>query len=268
MSSLNHAAVRLAAGCVFILISRSVSAQTPPMGIEPALYEDLARFAGRNATPGEPLVAVALDCDFVRHASVEHVIVDEEQRPSTLFTSVETDWSGYHLFPNIVSRNAQGVWTRTAVTEINDGWTHIHKDISGQNIIALMERIPESAGWETRFVTSADGGATWSYGASIRKYAYFNIVTHFQMSDAGIGVAVEYYGGGTGDYDAVGAHVYRTENWGRTWTSREYDPDHDLSGYDDVADSLRSVDRRPLSAVDVAEFDTCEPDGLPTRRSD
>lgn len=245
------------------LAAASLAHASDPRSIQdPVLNEILTRHQDHPYPAGTPFLREPLECRFYSAAVVYHVLRDASGGPRILLTSV-MGHADYHLFPNIVYVAEDG-WMRTPVPYGGDGWTHVHVSEDGHNIVILMDNVPESPGWETRVVVSNDGGNTWSYGNSIRKYVYFDYFRYFAMDDSGVGTAVEHYDGDVGGYDRIGYYVYRTGDWGRTWSEREYHASFDTTDFADAIDSILAsrADRKPLNEFTLPGFDACRDPAL------
>ncbi len=217
----------------------------------------VAEHAEGNTAIGEPFPTEPLDCPYYRNATVDYIVSDQDGTPRVLLTSVQTTLAGYHLYPTILHVDASGTWLRTPVPRTADGWTHIHRSTDGMHIVLAMDNVPESPDWETRFVLSSNGGRSWSYGESIRKYVYFDVIRYFRMDDSGNGTVVEEYPGDVGGYEQAGYYVFETVDWGATWSDARYQDSFDASGFVDTHGLIRSRNdgRRPLSDIRLPGFD-------------
>lgn len=225
----------------------------------PGLVRLLEADQSERLAIGERFSGKPLNCLYYQNAAVDHMMPGQDDEPQILFTSVQTTLAGYYLYPNILHVDASGRWMRTPVPYAADGWTHIHRSRDGVHILVAMDNRPESAGWETRFVVSDDGGRTWSYGESIRKYVYFDVIRYFKMDESGTGAAVEHYDGSVGGYEQAGYYVFNTYDWGATWSDARYERTFDATGYVDVLESVvtRRANRRPLADIKLPNFDSC-----------
>lgn len=255
--------VRVLALGILLLATAPVTGQDL-LSKNPELREILEKHQDGLIPDGQLFANEPLECAFYRHAFADYVIADGDGDPAVIFTSVRTEFAGYFLYPNILSRDADGNWRRTSVPVVGDGWTHIHQSANGTHLLVAMDNIPESAGWETRFVLSEDAGRTWRYVSEFRKYVYFDRISYFRMSDAGEGVAVEYYGGDIGGFDDTGYYIFRTSDWGRNWSAREYLTEFDAAGFDDVIGGFwrRRDNRKPLREVIGPDLVGCPVDDI------
>ena len=203
---------------VLLLFIGRTGAQVDDILDDPALYELLNKHQDRQYPLGKAFPSERLDCLFYENAVAYHAIRDRSGAPKILLTSVPTNLASYELFPNVLHLDANGTWRRTPIPVTWDGWTHVHRSKDGLHLLLAMDNVPESRGWDTKFVLSDDGGHTWSYGASIRKYIYFDVIRYFKMNESGAGTAIEHYTGGVDGYEQIGYYVYRTHDWGYTWS--------------------------------------------------
>ena len=224
------------------------------------LLEELAQHRDSLHPIGIPFPEQTLTCLYYENAIVDHIVHDANGDPRILLTSVTTNDAHYKRFPNIVHMADAGYWVRTPIPRTADGWTHVHLSRDLQHIVLAMDNIPESPGWETRFVVSTDRGRSWRYGQSIRKYVYFDIIDYFSMSEAGSGTAVEHYAGDVGGYEERGYYIFETNDWGLTWSDRAYEKEFDTSGYVDVSlgRQQRASAEMPLSRISLLGFDQCQ----------
>lgn len=117
------------------------------------------------------------------------------------------------------------------------------------HLLIMMEHGIESADWETRIVVSDDGGRSWRYGQSLKKYVYFDATRYLTMEESGEGIAVEYYDGDVGGYEQAGYYLFRTADWGASWSRREYRESFDVTGYVDALEGRPAADAElPLLA--------------------
>ncbi len=237
----------------------SADAQENILQDKPELYELLVKHQDSQFPDDKRFANEPLDCMFYQNATVDHVISNQHGDPIFVFTSVRTNFAGYFLYPNILRLDSAGNWIRTPIPTTGDGWTHIHQSKDGARILIAMDNVPESAGWETRFVLSEDGGDSWRYVSKIKKYIYFDVIWYFSMSESGEGTAVEYYDGDVGGYDDAGFYIFRTEDWGQNWSEREHATAYDTSGLVDVVDGgqKRRANRRSLEELKIPDFEDC-----------
>lgn len=243
------------------LIFGAVSADSQEylLADEQELLELLVKHQNSQFPDDKRFANEPLDCIFYQNATIDHVISSESGDPIFVFTSVRTDLAGYFLYPNILSLDSVGNWIRTPIPTSGDGWTHIHRSNDGAKVLIAMDNVPESSGWETRFVLSEDSGNSWRYVSKIKKYVYFDVIRYFTLSESGEGTAVEYYDGDVGGYDDAGYYIFRTKDWGRNWSDREYRTEYDPSGLVDVVDGLkkRRANRRSLGELFLPNFGDC-----------
>jgi len=242
-----------------LLITVRVPGQEDQLVEDPALHELITRIADEPYLPGTPFARVSLECLFYRSAVVRYALTGAEGEPRILLTAVRTRHANYELYPNLVSLGEDGKWYRTAIPVTGDGWSFAHSSADGRNVVLLMDNVPESPGHETRVVISNDGGTTWSYGQSLRKYLYFDHYQYFAMDESGTGTAIEYNGGEVGGYEKVGYFVYHTGDWGRNWFEREYHVSYDTNGFADTVKWLLAskAGRRALADIELPGFDGC-----------
>jgi len=204
--------------------------------------------------PDQPLT-----CEFRDQALVERTIRDPAGVPELFLTSTPSGFASYRLLPNIVHRTEDGTWVRTPIPAKSDGWTLTYAAEDGLHYLFMMEHIPESAAWETRVVISDDGGKRWRYGESLRKYLYMDAVRYLSMDESGVGTAVEYYDGNVGGYDQAGYYLFRTDDWGATWSEREYRKSFDVTGFVDLLDEWRPIQVAlpGLAEADLEGFGPC-----------
>lgn len=207
---------------------------------------------------GVPFPEESLTCRYYRNAIVDHIVNDANGDPAILLTSVVTN-ARYKSFPNIVHMADAGYWVRTPIPRTGDGWTHVHVSRDLQHVLLLMDHTQESAGWETSVVVSTDRGRSWRYGESFRKYVYFDVISHFRMSETGSGTAIEHYAGDVGGYEDIGYYIFETNDWGLTWSDRAYEKEFDTSGYVDVTRAWlqRRTAEVPLRQVSLLGFGRC-----------
>ena len=122
-----------------------------------------------------------------------------------------------------------------------------------------MDHTIQSGDWQARVVLSSDGGRSWRYGESIRKYVYSHRISYFGMNETGSGTAVEYNDGDAGGYDELGYFIFETNDWGITWSERRFQEEFDTSGYVDVTAEFlqRRANKTPLIAVSLPGFEQC-----------
>jgi hypothetical protein len=258
--STQHATVVLAA---LVVGSVAARAQDRPLLDDPELLRELARFEAWSTTAGETLPLDALTCAFVRAAIVDHAVLAADGSPELLLVSFQTNFAGYKLFPNIVHRAPGGAWVRTVIPQKQDGFRHVAGSGDGRFRLVLMDNIPESAGWETRTVLSNDGGRSWHYGESLRKYVYFDTIRYLKMSGGGKVTAIEHYQGDVGGYDQVGYYVFESTDWGETWSERRYEPVLDTA---ELVDGYPTIQRMresglPLRGFELPGLDACAAEG-------
>ncbi len=229
----------------------------PQLGEALAKHEDYSYPEGR-VFPQEPL-----DCAFYDTAIVNHAFYDEAGHAQILMTSVPTDFASYNLFPNILHVGPNGTWVRTAIPATADGWRFINLSADRKHLFALMENVPESAGWETRVVRSDDYGRTWHYGSDIRKCLYWKSIDYVRIGDGGAVTAVEHFDENYGECDKPGYYVHESADRGSTWSERRYAPELDSSSFFDVTESFLAMKSspQPLNEFELAGFEAC-----PTRR--
>lgn len=212
-----------------------------------------------SAQPATAFRDEHLACAFYSRAIVDHGVYDADGTPKILFTSVPTNFADYKLFPNIVHAPNNGHWVRTPIPSMGDGWNHVHVSQDGEHWLAIMDNVPESPGSEAQIVVSNDGGNTWSYGESLRKYVYFDGFRYLKLDEKGSGAAIEHYVGDVDGYDQIGYYIYETHDWGVTWSQRSYREAYDTSGYTDTfpgAARMRAS-RTPLSEISLPGFEGC-----------
>jgi len=233
-------------------------AQETPIVDDPLLEEELVRHREWPYPVGRPFPEEALTCRYFENAIVYHTVNDSNGNPKILLTSVPTN-AFAELFPNIVHRTDAGNWVRTPVPRTGDGWTHMHVSRDLQHVLLLMDHLIQSADWETRIVVSNDGGNSWRYGESFRKYVYSHTIRYFSMSETGAGTAIEYNDGDVGGYDVLGYYIFETNDWGMTWSDRMFEEEFDTTSYVDVTAKRleRQSNERPLSDVSLSGFDQC-----------
>ena len=246
-------------GIIVLLPVGSPVAQNELLVGDPVLLDELYRHEDRLYPVGVPFPDEDLTCLYFENAVVDHVVRDSSGDPRIVFTSVPTNSASYKLFPNIVHMASAGHWVRTPIPITGDGWTHVHVSEDGRNFLLLMDNVQESAGWETRFVISNDGGETWRYGDSVRKYVYFDVIRYLKMSETGIGTAIEHYEGDIGGYDDIGYYIFETTDWGMTWSDRRFSEEFDTSDYVDVIAGYRQrrLSEQPLSQLSLPGFRSC-----------
>jgi hypothetical protein len=170
-------------------------AQEMPIVDDPRLLEELDRHQDSRYPVGEPFPEEVLTCRYYQNAMVDHIVKDANGDPKILLTSVVTNAaSPSGRFPNIVRMAGRGYWVRTPVPITWDGWTHVHVSRDLQQVFLLMG----SGRPEERSVVSNDGGNSWRYGESIRKYVYSHLIHYFSMSETGSGTAIEHNDGDRG----------------------------------------------------------------------
>lgn len=233
-------------------------AQQWPIANDPLLLEELEQELDGPYPIGVPFPDEALTCRYYRNAIVDKIVSDANGDPVILLTTVATS-AHYKLYPNIVHLADAGYWVRTPILGVGSGWTHVHVSQDVQHVILLMDGTQESAGWDTSVVVSNDRGRSWRLGESIRKYVYFDVIRYFSMSEAGSGAAVEHYTGDVGGYEDIGYYIFRTNDWGLTWSDRLYEKEFDTSGYVDVSPGRlqRRSAETPLSQVSLRGFEEC-----------
>ncbi|MEO0975230.1 MAG: hypothetical protein AAFX85_19240, partial [Pseudomonadota bacterium] len=195
----------------------------------PELFFELATYEEYRYPVHQPFPRVPVSCAFYAAASVEHVFSNAYGEPKVLLTTVHTEFASYFLFPNTLSLQADGTWTRTQVPRTFDGWSHVHQSSDGTRMLLAMTNVPAGSGGVTRFVASPDGGDTWQYVSQIEHYSYWGEVTHFALEDSGKGLAVEAHPEGMDGYEQAGFYLYRTEDWGHSWAPPEYRESFDTS---------------------------------------
>ena len=69
------------------------------------------------------------------------------------------------------------------------------------------------------------------------------------MNESGVGTAIEHYEGDVGGYEQAGYYIYKTHDWGHTWSDPKYATSHDTAAYVEVYELIRSrrSARRPLN---------------------
>jgi hypothetical protein len=253
-----------AQGQVSLPDAPAASSQANPVKVipeAPLLEAELLRHGDDSPSVEVLFASEYLSCRFYEHAVVKHLVRAADGSPHSFFTSVPTNFSSYDLFPNIVHRNNAGEWIRTAIPAIADGWSYVHRYDKGKRFLILMDNIPESPGGETRVVLSEDGGQSWRDGESLRKYVYFDGIQFLPMSSSGSGIAVEYYDGDGGDED-IGYCVFKTTDWGSTWSERAYETNFDTSRFVDTFDGIHTLRNgmTALSDFDLPGFESCAPE--------
>ena len=233
-------------------------AQEIPIVDDPLLEEELVRHRVWPYPVGRPFPEEPLTCRHFENAIAHHTVNDSDGNPKILLTSVPTN-AFAELFPNMVHRTDSGNWVRTPVPRTADGWTHVHVSRDLQHVVLFMDHQIQSADWETRVVVSGDGGNSWRYGESLRKYVYSHSIRYFRMSETGSGTAIEYNDGDVGGYDVLGYYIFETSDWGMTWSERRFEEEFDISSYVDVlAERLqRHSTKKPLREASLPGFDQC-----------
>lgn len=207
-------------------------------------YEDVTYPAGK------PFAAQTPDCRYFEHAIADYVHYDALDRPVFVLASFPTEVPEYKLLPSVLNY-VEGVWTYFPVPIATDGWNFVHVSDDERTIVAIMDNVQQSGGWDSRFVISRNGGKTWHYGDRIRKYCYSNSISHFAMDEDGTGTAIEYNDGGTGGYERVGYFVSRTHDWGKTWSGIEHEEAIDEDGYVQVTPLLVAMRRSRVAVRDL-----------------
>ncbi len=110
----------------------------------------------------------------------------------------------------------EGRWDYTPLGDFADGAAWQRSVVDGDVILAVLDNVIESPGWELRVVASIDGGRSWSERGQLRKPYYFALTHTLAMEDGRGTISVDLdddYGAGV----APGRYWYQTDDGGRTW---------------------------------------------------
>ena len=147
----------------------------------------------------------------------------KDEDPSFIFFSTGNDCQDTDIFP-VIAVFREGEWNTVAFQGgpfRNHFWSHVYPFYSDdRKFYAVSESNCAGGGPEVLIYRSMDGGRSW-YVSLIPKHYMSHFLTLRIAADGSGEVIVQSYN----DADPVGGHhVYRTYDWGHSWSDPEFSP--------------------------------------------
>ncbi len=184
-----------------------------------------------------PLVYKPLTAELLDLSSVGFQLPAYDNSPSLLFCTTTYEEAGITHRPSILRRTVVG-WEMMDFDfePFAEGceWLGVYASRDNRKIWAIACWTMEDPGTSLEIVYSGDAGQTWQHIASVEKVWYLVAFDSFRMDSGGHGLISTRLSDGEITTLAGGYYVYRTCDWGKTWSGPIF-----------VDDILADTDSRP-----------------------